>query len=323
MAKPHKKKNKQKISLSTPPVSTNQRSIAPISPQEATAPRGKIRQVGTRLLDSAIESALSNVWLIIGGFLWSAAVTIFIAAYLFFRTPESAWVYSLLRYALVFMGGFLTFAFLLVVLALLGIRRRNQEIKTKLQIQRYVSNEKGHLDYRAELKPAVKEFQSAFRDTGAEIVRMGQQAKRIALWMTFFGFSPAITRWAAARRANAMIRGAQRMERVLLRLEQSASVYVEVVTGNARHAAPASQGNRQALLAAREALVVVDASLDEVISGLDAVRTSGGAVIGQQQNLNTAVNYITDLMERNIQQLLSIKSASADIFRVLDKKLSS
>ena len=142
------------------------------------------------------------------------------------------------------------------------------------------------------------------------------------MWMTYFAFSPALTRWAAARRARAMIRGAQRMEIVLERLTKAASVYNETVIGNAKHAPPASQGNEKALRAAREALVVVDQSLESVISNLEDVRIQGAAVMGQQQDLNTAMNNISDLMVRNTQQLRDIRFNSKEIFRVLDAKLS-
>jgi hypothetical protein len=263
------------------------------------------------------------MWPIVGGAIGSAAMTALVAIIVFFRAPESQWLYASLKYTLAFMGGFLTFALLLVLLALLGARRRKLVEKDEAKLQKYATEQKGNLDYRAELKPVGKQFQSGLRETGREISRVGKRANRIALWMTVFASSPALMRWSAARGAKAMIKGAQKMERNLLRLEERTTVYLDIVTGNAKLALPASQGNREALLAARAALMDVDTSLNNVMSDLRDVRSSASAVIGQQQTLDTAVNYLNDMLEGNIRALGEARSGMLIIFRVLDNKLNS
>src|SRR5437588_11211695 len=81
----------------------------PPPPQHPTvAGKGRLRQIGTRLLDSAIDSALDNFWPIVGGFIWSALVTIAVALILYLRAGKASWLYPVLKYGLAFAAGWLS-----------------------------------------------------------------------------------------------------------------------------------------------------------------------------------------------------------------------
>ncbi len=152
--------------------------------------------------NSAVDSALDNFWPIVGGFIWSAVVTAFVAIILYFRAPQSEWLRTVLKYGLAYLGGFLTFAFLLVLLALLGVRRRKSKLRKQSRLQEHVSTEKGPLDYRAELKPTIKNFQRITRRIGKVLGRVASRAGKIAKWIAFLDrISPALSRRSANKGA--------------------------------------------------------------------------------------------------------------------------
>ncbi len=300
-------------------------ALAPPSPPQhpTVAGKGRLRQVGARILDSAVDSALDNIWPIVGGFIWSALVTITVALILYFKTGKASWLYPVLKYGLAFAAGWLTLLMFLVALVLLGLRRRRR--KEKRKSESYFSAEKGPIDYRAELKPTIRNFQAVTTDLGREMARGGRSSGRIAKQMTLVAFSPVWTRRIASLGSRSLHKHAEKLERLSRRLDATGTAVLDNSKGNLHWAPTASQGNRDQLIAVKESLVVADNSLAENIANLENYRDKAVAikVQGASQDLHGAVNHLVAVVESNIRVLKQMKLGTVEVFDLLDKKLRS
>ncbi len=276
----------------------------------STPHKSKIIQAGTRLVNSAVDSALDNFWPIVGGFIWSAVVTL--------RT--------VLKYGLAYLGGFLTFAFLLVLLALLGVRRRKSKLRKQSRLQEHVSTEKGPLDYRAELKPTIKNFQRITRRIGKVLGRVASRAGKIAKWIAFLDrISPALSRRSANKGAAVLNRHTQTMEGLAINLEASTEAFIEVAIGCLKSTPAASTGNKTRLLAVEDSLNVMDSM---TVSVIDTLNTFRGAAIGihgtSTMDLNTSLNLLAAVTDELLRIMKSMQARMASELRPpLQRKLSS
>ncbi len=292
----------------------------------STPHKSKIIQAGTRLVNSAVDSALDNFWPIVGGFIWSAVVTAFVAIILYFRAPQSEWLRTVLKYGLAYLGGFLTFAFLLVLLALLGVRRRKSKLRKQSRLQEHVSTEKGPLDYRAELKPTIKNFQRITRRIGKVLGRVASRAGKIAKWIAFLDrISPALSRRSANKGAAVLNRHTQTMEGLAINLEASTEAFIEVAIGCLKSTPAASTGNKTRLLAVEDSLNVMDSM---TVSVIDTLNTFRGAAIGihgtSTMDLNTSLNLLAAVTDELLRIMKSMQARMASELRPpLQRKLSS
>ena len=175
-------------------------------------PQGKIRQTGKRLLDSAVDTALENFWTyfwtFIAGAIGPTLMGILVGIILYLRAPESAWVYSLLKYAFVFLAGTLLPMLVLVSLALVGIYRKRQ--KEKDRVHKYASTEKAWVDYNAELGPAFQRFIGLTREIGRETIQVGARSGELILAIQIS--DPERRRNITSKRAKALNKHCLKME---------------------------------------------------------------------------------------------------------------
>ena len=278
--------------------------------------------MGTRLLDSAVDSALQNIWSIVYGALGWLLMTVAVASIIYFRAPASQWVYGLLRDVLIYMSGFLTLALLLVLLVVLGVWRRRR--REQRRFSKYASTVKGPIDYHAELAPATSNLQKVLTEIGGETVRLSERIGEIVL-VTETVVNPKVRQKAISKSASALNKRLERIEKAAERLIEVTDAVLEVSVGLLQHAPSASQGNRAPLMQVQSALIVMDDAADQVIKTQEQMRQSAKAAYGQvSMDVHTSLNWIMATNKQVVDVMTSFRQRLAvDLVPLLNRKLST
>jgi len=308
------KPQKPRSVLPVPVVPTPQ----PLAPEP---PKGRIRQAGSRLLDSAIDTALGGLWLGVAGTAGGVAMTALVTAILYLRAPESAWIYTLIKYALAYTGGMLTLLLMMTGFALLGVRRR--KLIEKKNSARFKSAEKGYLDHWFHHTESTARFQSVLTEIGAEMARIGTCSAAIGQKLGTAGNDPKRAHGIVTKGAAMLDQHAARMERSIEALESVKDVLLESTMYLASNASPASEGNLEKLASSRDACVELLQKTEGAINGVLTFRQTAVAALGISQDTNSAMNRVIHGLDRVNELLLQAQEDWKDTLIILDRKLGS
>jgi len=284
-------------------------------------PKGRIRQAGARLLDSAIDTALQGLWLSVYIAVGGVALTAAVAIILYSRAPESAWIYTLIKYALAYTGGMLTLLLILAGFALIGVRR--QKLIEKKNSARFKSAEKGYLDHWLHFDESGKQFQSVLAEIGTQMGLMGNCASKIGGKLATAGNNPKRAHRIVTEGAKKLDEYAAKMERSIETLKEVTDLLLESTMAVTANAPPASQGNKEPLEASREACVELLSKAGDARESIETFKGSAMSVIGMSQDTNSAMNRIIYGLESIIGLLSRAEQKWKEIVVILNRKLAS
>ena len=290
----------------------------PLAPEP---PKGRIRQAGSRLLDSAIDTALGGIWLGVAGTAAGVAMTALVTAIVYLRAPESAWIYTLIKYALAYTSGMLTLLLMMTGFALLGVRRR--KLIEARNSARFKSADKGYLDYWLHLDESGKQFLSILSEIGTYMGRMGSSASRIGDKLATARNDPKRAHKIVTEGAKRLDEYAAKMERAIERLQEITDLLLESTMAVAANSPPASEGNKEPLEASREACVELLASAEIARDSVETFKGSAMSVIGISQDTNSAMNRIIYGLESMVGLLSRAEQKWKETVVILNRKLAS
>lgn len=246
---------------------------------------------------------------------------IVIAIILYLRSPESAWAYALLKYALIFLAGTL---FPVVVLFVIGMARTyRKRIQEKKKALKYVSTEKAWVDYHADLGPAFTELQTLMTEIGRATISVGEQSGELIRAIQIQ--DPRRRKQMVSRGAAALNKHCQKMERASGRLASVSKEALDAGEGVLKSTPSASEGNRDALIGLDEALKEVIDSGAVVIENQKELIETSKAVYGQvSMDVNTSMNWLIAVCEENIRIMEAFyRGMSQSLMPELQRKLNS
>lgn len=297
-------------------------AVIPVNPE---VPQGKIRQAGRRLLDSAVATALDNFWTyfwtFIAGAIGPTLMAILVAVILYLRAPESAWVYSLLKYAFVFLAGTLLPMLGLVSLALVGVYRKRR--KAKDRVHKYASTEKAWVDYNAELGPVLERFIGLTGEIGRETIQVAARSGELILAIQIL--DPKRRRSVTSKRAKALNKHCSKMEIASEQLSGARDAFLEVAEGLLKTMPTASEGNGPKLLALEESLVEMNNQALTIIQSQNDLIEKSKAVHGQvSMDVNTSMNWLIAVCQENVRIIEGFKRRMTQkLMPLLQAKLRS
>ncbi len=277
--------------------------------------------MGSRLLDSAIDTALGAVWLSLAAMLGGMAMTALVTAILYFRSPEAAWIYSTLRYALVYMGGMATLFLIIVGFALAGIRRR--KLVEKQNGSRFKSGEKGYLDHWLHYGESNRRYISVLAEIGTDMSRIGTCSFKIGQKLSTANNDAKHAHRIVTEGAATLDSYAAKMERSIKTLEEVTGLLLESTMALASLAAPASEGNTEKLESSREACIGLLQRAEVAIKSTKNFRQTAITTLGISQDINSAMNRVMYGLESIIDLLSQAVEKWKETLVILDHKLAS
>jgi hypothetical protein len=249
------------------------------------------------------------------------AMTALVTLILFLRAPESAWIYTLLKYAFVYAGGMLTLLLAIVGFALLGLRRR--KLLEKESSARFKSTEKGYLDHWLHYTESNKRFMSILGEIASEMSRIGTCSGETARRLAKASNDPKRAHAAITKGAAALDKYATKMERSIAALEAQTSLLLESIMALASLASPASEGNTEKLESSREACLGLIQRAEVAITGVQSFKQTALATLGISQDTNSAMNRIIFGLESIIDLLSQAKGKWKETLVIIDRKLAT
>lgn len=294
-----------------------QTSAPPIPGAIEPPVKWRMRDIAKRVIDSGIDHALALFW--IGAF--AVMTSIAVAALLYIRGGRAAWLYPYLYFAL----GFITASLALIGISaiLFYIRGRRRRTVEELKSARYISNEKGYLDYAVNFERALIECQNILREIGTELTKSGGTSGKIGARFVIAGTNVQRAKKVATNGAIALNKHAQKLERSHLKFEEIMNLMVESASGQMQWAPTASQGNKEPLANARLATIAyIDLMRNSIESSL-AYRDSLKGVKGISQDVNSACNRLIHVTEEIASVMANAESNLKLLIGTIDNKLKS
>lgn len=237
---------------------------------------------------SAFETALQNVWGIVGGGILTVATAI--AVYIW--SGQAEWLYPYLKHSVVFFSGM--FSLIAVILFFTFIKLRKEKALEKAKKEKFISNEKGLLDHRLDSDKAQKEFSKILFGIGKELGRIGETTTNAGAKLEFWDkISLSLSRKSASKTAAKLKIYASELEGYLTSLVDVITVMNESVSFLLLNGGIKKDFFDAVQLALVELLNKTQISYASLVG----FREAQLGVIGISQDLNTAINqliFVTD-----------------------------
>jgi hypothetical protein len=246
-------------------------------------------------------------------------MAVLVAIVLYLRAPESAWVFTLLKYAFVFLAGTLLPLLVLVSLASIGVYRKRQ--KEKDRIHKYASTDKAWVDYTAELGPAFDKFSRLLTEIGRETINVSARSNELITAILIP--DPQQRRKMTSKRARALNKNCLKMEIAAEHLVTARDAFFDVSEGIIRSTPPASEGEGAKLAEMKETLSELNDSAMSVIESQKNLIEASKAVYGTvSMDVNTSVNWLKAVCEENVRIIEAYRHrVSNTLLPLLETKL--
>ena len=312
--------NKNK--LTTKPTDTTPQTpqSAPLAAPTTDAPTKRdVLRIAKHLAGSAIETALQYIWVWIAGGVVTGALAIWFA--LTGGNP-------LATHALAYAAGW--FSVMLLILFLAWRKSRRLKALEQAKNLEFASQEKGYLDHKVNQARAQKEFNSTINAMGKVITRIGnintEGTKQIERTKRIFGQGETTDRRVhkiAGKTATKVTREAVKLEQHLTEYERIIDLWIESSTGFLTWYTPTTEQEQQELIIYRTALTGLLTATQGSVASMEGFLDSQNGIRGISQELNTAVNRLTNVTRGIIEVTLKAQRNWEGLINLIDEKLNT
>lgn len=253
-------------------------------------------------------------------------MTTTIAFWFFLVSGRVPWIYPLVKYAIGFVGGWVSLTLLILFVAL--IKARHRKTLEQAKNLKFVSQEKGFLDHIVNQKKAFKNFTVILTAMATEIEKVGKTSNkgtaRINLAKKILGDKAAnmILR-ISSKTASKYNWHSEKMERQLLSLEQTTDLLIESTLGYLNWFIPKTEEDVNRLLNDRASLAKLTNITSGCASSIQLFRESQVSLWGTSQDLNTAINRMVNFTDGVLQFMQKAERHWGELIKSIDKKLNN
>lgn len=285
--------------------------------------RGRVRKAIGKFAEWAVGKAFD--YLLVGVLALVTAPAL--AIWVYFRSGRAVWTYPWLYAAL----GFSTACVVIIFMAsLLGFvraqRRRAAERAINLE---FLSKDKGYMDHAVNQIKAFKTFNTLLSEMANEmgkIAKTNQAATaQIHLAKRLIGARPNLLAFfghkIASRAAKKLNKHAASMQSSLSQIEVTSDLLIESISGYTSWFPADTAEQAQILINNRTALDTMTSTMETTIGSTQGFRDSQQSIYGISQELNTAVNRMTNVTDGVITFLRSSNDKWSTVIGLMDEKI--
>jgi hypothetical protein len=286
------------------------------------SPKGRIRQTGSRLLDSALDYALERLWEFGALTLGSAAVTALGLVVLYFRSGAGSWLWPLFTHALSFWAGVFLLMAILVALSWRKavMRSREEAALQEAKNLRFASDELGFIDFFANKERAEKQLANVLMPVNNEIAALGATSRKFTRKIN--PNTPFSRRQQLASQLAATFNEhSEKIERQWKTFAELDDVLAESNVGCVNWLNPNDDQTHSLMLTQqRNASATMLTAIVGTLPSLDSFRDTVARQKGASQSLNTAVARLQFVLDGLIGALRKSEGRWRSLIALIDRK---